>query len=301
MARQYKNVKYQSTNGFEYPYWDIKTPGSPTPEFVICPAYQNICVSGLPTGFNGTYTAWRPGKLTNFGAGKTFTVNCSEIYDSIMYTGITDTGAVSIIDRGSESPSIWTFKTLATGTLGCGEVCTYDLSTNAGVQGAILCQEYYYPDVVGNPYMIQGGPPTECFTLTAGDPNDKYIVTAPSNLYNVEGEYEFIPNMTAQGGVGNYSFPCTGNTDGQTIWVNKSDRRIFATATPDGNISYFGVMYDTDILNAKEIVCGLTAQSFGFWNGSDGGIFSTTNVCGYLLPTTSGVTTIDNITYGVCS
>jgi surface protein len=31
MARPYKNVKYQSTNGFEYPYWDIKTAGDPPP------------------------------------------------------------------------------------------------------------------------------------------------------------------------------------------------------------------------------------------------------------------------------
>jgi len=31
MGRPYKNVKYQSTNGFEYPYWDIKTAGDPPP------------------------------------------------------------------------------------------------------------------------------------------------------------------------------------------------------------------------------------------------------------------------------
>lgn len=31
MARPYKRVRYQDTNGFQYPYWDIKTAGDPPP------------------------------------------------------------------------------------------------------------------------------------------------------------------------------------------------------------------------------------------------------------------------------
>jgi hypothetical protein len=143
MAPIYKRVQYQKLNGFDVPYWDIKTYFNP------CSIYDLFCfyaTNGL-SFINGTYYETSLKGIIDLTpitpSNWTGTITCGSNY--AIYTGIT----------ASLSTGVWSFNSsgdfqffeLLSGTLDCGETINtkYDLVAYPS-PSTITCKNVIYAD-----------------------------------------------------------------------------------------------------------------------------------------------------------